>query len=439
MKHMLVLAALAYGIGQGSNFLFQLQLLHMLGAAQYGAVGLAHLLLMTLIFVADLGYGSLFLRTPLDHPQWLNDWRCALTHRLIASLLLLVLASLLITCQWRDAAASAYWIGAAPAALLALINYSGPLIVQGRQALAMILGQIAWPIALLLSTLPYQWSSSAATRAGLAVTLGFAVQALVHLAYSRRARLWLPRLGQGQLIAALRLSMLGICGTLHDRLTPLLLAPLAPGYFPWYLILSHALSGLSGIQAQLSRLLLPGAAHPTGRLRALLASSWGLWGSATALSCVLLLQALPITAEQNRWLMLSTLVLLAWGLSMASGFLSLPLISGSRERPLLRLLLISMSVSSLIQLAGAWAGSAHGLLWGKVLGALGMIFGLLGLLHIRFTAWGWTAILLSLLAAVASYSTASPWLALLMAAPVLIGLLGQRTCYQPHAITEASS
>lgn len=53
MRGMLLLATLTYGIGQSTNFLFQLHLLHLLGSSAYGNAGLAHLLLITLIFLAD--------------------------------------------------------------------------------------------------------------------------------------------------------------------------------------------------------------------------------------------------------------------------------------------------------------------------------------------------------------------------------------------------
>lgn len=440
MRRMLILATLAYGLGQGANFLFQLQLLHLLGSSNYADAGLAHLLLMTLIFLADLGYASLFLRETLDRPNWIHDWRCALAQRLIATLLLLFLASIFAHWQWQDSAALDYWLGSAPAALLALINYSAPMIVGGRRLAALIAGQIAWPIALLLSfVLPSQLPFSFATSAGLTVTAGFALQALVHALCSRQAKLWMPRLRMGQLAAASRLSMLGVCGTLHDRLTPFLLAPLAPSFMPWYLILSHALNGLSGVQAQLSRLLLPGAGQSEGRARTLKASSWSMWGTATAVVGAFFLQALHPPPEQSEWLAFSAVTVLAWGISATSGFLSLPLISRNRERPLLRLMLIGLGISSFAQLTAAWAAVPDALLWSRTLCMLAMMLGLLRLLELRMTPWGWWAISAGLLACIAGFVSLALWLTLPLALVVLAGLLGQRACYrQPSSIGTAT-
>lgn len=428
---MFLFAALIYAIGQGTNFLFQLHLLHLLGSTAYGDAGLAHLLLITLIFLADLGYASVFLREDPQHPGWLHDWRCALNQRLIVTLVLLTLASAAISLLGQGSAAFDYWLGAAPAALLALVNYSSPMIAKGQRLSALLAGQIAWPAALLLCLLlPAHLPFSTATSAGIAVSLGFAVQALVHLALSRNLRLWVPSFGKGQLNAALHLSMLGICGTLHDRLTPFLLAPIAPAFLPWYLLLNHALNGLSGIQAQLSRLLLPGAARPQGRRNVLRASAWALQGTTAVLIGALLLQGLPLNAEQQHWLALSGVLLLAWGASVSSGFLSLPLIDGNRERPLARLLLIGIAISSPAQLLAAWAHSPELLLWTRALCMLALMQGVIWLQNWHLTGWGRTATTIALLAALLGFTTTAPWLGLVLSLPVLFGLARQCPSYR---------
>ena len=66
-----VLAAVTFAIGQLANLAFQIVLLKTLGATTYAVVGLAHLLLLTLIFLADLGYASLFLREDRNASHWL--------------------------------------------------------------------------------------------------------------------------------------------------------------------------------------------------------------------------------------------------------------------------------------------------------------------------------------------------------------------------------
>lgn len=434
MRQMLLIAALIYAMGQGTNFLFQLHLLHLLDAKGYGDAGLAHLLLITLIFLADLGYASVFLREAPGHSRWLHDWRCALAQRLVATLLLLAICSVAVCVLAPGSEAIDYWLGAAPAALLALINVSSPMIARGQRLRALLVGQVAWPVALLLSlVLPTRLPYSAAASAGIAVSLGFATQALVHLLLSRNARMWLPKMGKGQLSAALHLSLLGICGTLHDRLTPFLLAPLAPGFLPWYLLLSHALNGLSGAQAQISRLLLPGAAT-YGRDNVLRASAWVLQGTAAVLVLTLLLQGLSLAPEQLRWLALSATLLLAWGASASGGFLTLALIDGKRERPLVHLLLIGIAISCPAQLLATWANSPELLLWSRALCMLGVMLGVIRLQHLHLTNWGLGTTCLALLATLAGFTAAAPWFGLLLALPLLIGLAGQRPSYQATAL-----
>lgn len=440
MRGMLLLATLTYGIGQSTNFLFQLHLLHLLGSSAYGNAGLAHLLLITLIFLADLGYSSIFLRQAPDHPDWLHDWACALGQRLAATLLLLPLSSLAVGALAANSAAFDYWLGAAPAALLALCNFSSPLIARGQRLLALLSGQIAWPVALLLSlVLPAHLPFSMATSAGIAVSLGFAAQALVHLLLSRNPRLWLPKMGSGQLNAALHLSTLGICGTLYDRLTPFLLAPLTPSFLPWYLLLSHALNGLSGIQAQLSRLLLPGAARDHGRARVLQAGSWTLQGTAALLISILLLQAAMLDSEQRHWLALAGILLLAWGTTVSGGFLSLPLIDGNRERPLARLFIITMAIGAPLQVLFAWAHAPELLLWSRALCLITIMLGVIRLQHLHLSTWGWLAMGIALLAGIAGFTAAGPWFGGVLALPLLVAVAGRRPSYRPYPALQTST
>ncbi|MBC9250131.1 hypothetical protein A9179_07580 [Pseudomonas alcaligenes] len=440
MSGMLLLATLTYGIGQSTNFLFQLHLLHLLGSSAYGDAGLAHLLLITLIFLADLGYSSIFLRQAPDHPGWPHDWACALSHRLGVTLLLLSLCSFAVSALAADSAAFDYWLGAAPAALLALFNFSSPLIARGQRLRALLSGQIAWPVALLLSlTLPTCLPFSTATSAGIAVSLGFAVQALVHLLLSRKLRLWLPRLGSGQFNAALHLSTLSICSTLHDRLTPFLLAPLTPSFLPWYLLISHALNGLSGIQAQLSRLLLPGAARDHGREKVLQAGSWALQGTAALLISVLLLQAATPDPEQRYWLALAGVLLLAWGISVSGGFLGLPLIDANREHAMAQLFVITMAISAPLQVLAAWAQAPDLLLWTRTLCLASIMLGVIRLQHLRLSGWGWLAMGGALLAGIAGFNAAAPWFGVLLALPLVVAVAGRTPCYRPASALQTST
>lgn len=429
----LLFAALAYACGQVANFLFQLRLLDQLGPAQYGETGLAHLALITLIFLADLGYSSLFLREVRNSANWQHSWRYALGHRLLATLLLLALVTL--GCQmWGSTGASRdYLFWAIPACLFALFNYSSPMIAEGRRLAGLLVAQVAWPTALLIWwLLPAKSGLSSAATAGLAFSLGYLSQALTSLVCSRRhLSLWLPMAGKGQLGPALHLSLIGICGTLHDRLTPFLLAPLASGFLPTLLILNHVLSGFSGIQAQLARLLLPGAGTSQGQRKIVNSASLVIWATVVGLLIGMLLQDLPMLAEQRQWLAPAATLVLAWGVSASSGFFATSLIGAHQEKPLLRLLMAGMIGSALLQISAAWMGSADALLWARLLGMLAMLAWLLRLLKLRLGRWGCAALGLSLPACTVGVASWAATLGAMLLLPALVGLLRQAPCYVP--------
>ncbi|GAC1032241.1 hypothetical protein thsps21_30690 [Pseudomonas sp. No.21] len=430
ITHSFVLAASTYGLGQASNLAFQLLLLQLLGAASYGVVGLAHLLLITLIFLADLGYASLFLREDRSSSDWLETWRCAQGHRLIATLVLMGLALTGWVLYSDDQAGRQYLFSAAPASVFALFNFSAPLIVSGQRLRGLLVAQIAWPAALLLwwpvsIVLPL----SPAASAGVAVSLGYFTQAAINIAMSRQRLLWLPMFGKGQVGAALHLSALGVCGTLHDRLTPFLLAPLAPGFMPVYLLLNHVLGGLSGVQSQLSRLLLGDAARVRGRQRIMAVASLLGWATVNLLLLGALAQGLELPDEQRQWLGFSGLLVLAWGLSASSGFLVLVLIGSRREGQFVRPFFLGLGASALLQLMAVWQEAPGYLLWARVVGMLLVMSALLMLLGMRPGRWGMLALAGSL---VACGSVGTSWaggLVIMLAVPALVGLLGRRPCY----------
>lgn len=425
-----LLASSTYGAGQVANLLFQLYLLKLIGAAEYGTVGLAHLLLITLIFLADLGYSSLFLREPIRTADWQCGWRCALGHRLIATLVLLALAITGWLLFGSEGSSRHYLLSAAPACVFAQFNFSSPTIAAGQRLTGLLLGQIAWPAALLCWWMLHSnLSLAATTTAGLSVSLGYLLQAIANIAYSRRAILWLPLPGKGNIGAAMHLSIMTVCGTLHDRLTAFLLAPLAPSFLPFYLILNHIISGLSGIQAQLSRLLLAEAASQQGHLKIVSVASLLTWATANVLLAGLLIQDLTPSMEHRYWLALSAIVVMIWSLSAASGFLTLLLISARLERYFLRPFLIALGASVLLQVLATWTGDGAYLLWARLLAGLLTMAALFGVLKMRLSHWGIAALLMSLIACAAGNTAWNLATAAILLLPVLTGLLQQRPCY----------
>lgn len=388
-------AVLIYVAGQAFNFLFQVLLLRLLGGEQYGPVGLAHLLLVTVIFLADLGYASLFLRDPPSSPGWAERWREAFGHRLLATLLL----DLAIVAGWGlfddlSGAGGLYLLGVLPATWLGLINYSAPLLAEGRRLQGLALAQIAWPASCLLWLLTTHLPLAPALEAALAVSGGFLLQATVQLAVMRQPRLLLPiwTLRSELLRAAMHMSATTVVGTLHDRLTPFLLAPLAPSFLPSYLLLGHLLAGLSGVCSQASRLLItlpPEGAGATWTMR--LASLVLLATLAGVLLGGGLLAAWPVLPYEHWPLMIPAL--LSWCFSSSGGFLAALMIAARRERLLAQVVISGLLASAAAQLAGYALESPDLLLWSRVFGTAAILAYSLRLMGMTTNRAGWLALL----------------------------------------------
>ena len=402
---------LIYALGQLANFAFQLSLLQAFGLDGYGQVGLAHLLVTTILFVGDLGYSALFLREDTTAPLWEARWRVALLYRLCLTILLDVLA---VLGWWMiygvGGEGFGYLLGAIPATLFGLIGFSAILLAQGRQCSGFLVQQVAWLTALLVWLFVRRypgWSSG--VFAGLAVSLGFAAQALVNFSVLRRpALLWPARspLGREMLRSALHMSAMGIAGIINDRLTPFLLVYVAPAFLPIYLLLNHAMSGASGVINQFNRLLLIQAKTTQGRRSAYLLASWLLLG------VTLGLQTLPMIVKQwgdsraQAWLDLAFPVLLGWGISTVASVPSVLLIGQGKERALAKVVVWGLVCNTALQLSATALGSAEALLWGRMFCLVAMLLASLRLCGLVLTRPGYW---LSGSAALAALAMATPW------------------------------
>lgn len=385
--------AAIYATGQITNFAFQLLLLQQLGQSLYAEIGLAHLLILSSLFIADLGYSSLFLRESPDTPGWSERWRKALLHRLTLTLLLdaAVLLGWLLT-RGAQSGGFAYLLSALPATLLGLINYSAPLLADGRRHTGFLLQQVAWPTALMASLIMLLSNTPlSASAAGALVSLGFAAQAVVNVVVFGRPALLVPCIGKREnslLRSALQLSTIGIAGTLHERLTPFLIAQLAPSFTATYLLLSHALNGASGIFNQFNRLLLVevkgSGARWAGYLGALL-----LAGLAVGLLLVLTFWALGPATPLLQRLDLLIPIMLGWTFITLGGLGSALAIGHGHERQLLRIMFVGLLTSALWQLTAFALESAAALLWGRALVMLGLTLAALQLCRLRLTLSGY--------------------------------------------------
>ncbi|MDQ1094848.1 hypothetical protein QE400_004261 [Xanthomonas sacchari] len=436
MRAGFVSGALLYALGQGCALLFQWLLLRQFGLHGYGEVGLAHLGLTTVLFLADLGYASLFLREDPATPGWETRWRQALRHRLLATVVLDLAWVVAAGWAWQwHGPGFGYVLAVLPATVFGLVGYSAPLLAQGRRLAGFAVQQVAMPVAilawLLLRPLP---GGGGGVGAGIAVSIGYLAQALLNLAvFAAPLRLLWPQRGQGRhlLGTAVQLSLMGIVGILHDRLTPLLLAAVAPAFLPVYLFLGYLLNGASGVFNQFNRLLLAEAASEAGQRWAQSLISLVLGGAALGALLLPLATAAWGTAAQRAWLPWATPVLAGGATVLLSSVLAALLIGRHRERALLRLLLIGVLCSALLQLVAAAWPAPQLLLWGRLLCLLGIAAASLHLCGLRLNGGGVAALLAALLAASLCGGRSGWTLAAALLLPALWTAWRQRSLFAP--------
>lgn len=405
----MVIGALLYALGQGCALLWQWLMLRHFGSQGYGEVGLVHLGLLTVLMLADLGYASFFLREDPAAPDWSQRWQQALSHRLLATLAMDLALVAGAWWQWGGQGAGfEYLVAALPATLFGLAGYSAPLLAQGRRLQGFAAQQLALAIAIaawLLLRERAEWAGAAG--AGLALSLGYLGQMLVNIAlFGMRWRLLCPQRGGWHMLGpALRMWLMGLVGTLYDRLTPLLLVSVAPAFMSVYLFLGYLLNGASGLFNQLNRLLLAEARRQAGEhwARVLVSLVLGL----SALGAPLLWLGLQgwASAGQRAWLPWAAPVVATGVLVLASSVLSSLLIGRHRERELLSVLVLGMLGSAALQMAAAALSSPLWLLWGRLLGIVAIVAASLRLCRMSLNLGGHAALLSIVL-------SASPWPAL---------------------------
>lgn len=402
----IVFGALLYALGQGCALLWQWLMLRHFGSQGYGEVGLAHLGLLTVLMLADLGYASFFLREDPAAPDWALRWRQALSHRLLATLAMDLALVAGAWWQWGGQGAGfEYLLAALPATWFGLVGYSAPLLAQGHRLQGFAAQQLALAIAMaawLVLRERAGWAGGAG--AGLALSLGYLGQMLVNIAmFGMRWRLLCPQRGGWRMLGpALRMWLMGLVGTLYDRLTPLLLVAVAPAFMPVYLFLGYLLNGASGLFNQLNRLLLAEARSEAGERWARVLVSLVLGLSALGAQLLWLAAVFWASAEQRAWLPWAAPVVAAGMVVLASSVLSVLLIGRYREAALLKVLVLGMLGGAVLQVLAAALSSPLWLLWGRLLCLVAMAAASLRLCRMSLNLGGYAALLSILLAA-------SPW------------------------------
>jgi hypothetical protein len=220
---------------------------------------------------------------------------------------------------------------------------------------------------------------------------------------------------------------MGVAGALHDRLTPFLVARLAPDFLPTMLLLGHAVNGASGVLMQVNRLLLPHLDTREGlawscRLLALI--SIGIT-AACQLPWLAMMARADGGAEFHPSLLLPSLM--AGCISFVGSVLATELIGRHLEQQLIKIILTGIAISTALQILGAIQSSADGVLWARVIAVAGITAASFRSCGIMPEAAGW-ALCGSLVSAALGVVNQLAWLG---SALLLAGVVIAMACDRP--------
>lgn len=251
----------SYGVSQALNILLQFFIIYELGSEFYAAIGLSYALIMTVIFVGELGYSHYFIRTVSEDDEWVCGWRSSLFHKLTATLILSLLLNsyLVFVAETGDASLEFFW-GAWPGLFLAAFNCSAIFIAQKKALFAAKILLVQVSLYSLLSMIVVSLEPS---RISLWIGLCFTFSQLVQLGYglylSGQKVLFSPTIswgGRGQIRSALNLWQLGVMGAVYDRALLILIEKYQPGILAIYLLASQLYQGISGLLSHVQKVFL---------------------------------------------------------------------------------------------------------------------------------------------------------------------------------------
>ena len=254
-----------YLTGQGINFVLQLLLVHQLGKAGFGALGVAQMCIMALIFIGELGMPSYFIREVSIRDDWRAEWLYA--RRLRSAVLLAGLAGLVLfwCLHYETRAGLGFILCAIPAVLISARNVSPLLIAQDQTTHAALGLLVLWGVYALatLATVllvPTEWLEYGV---GAALSLGYFAAMLFLRGHVRWPAKTTPHGHHGLIKRAFIVWFPSLLGTVYGVLLTFIVQHLAPGILVYFLLGGQLLQGISGLNLQLQRVLLSAlsAAH----------------------------------------------------------------------------------------------------------------------------------------------------------------------------------
>ena len=368
------LNATSYALAQGINFLLQLWFLHSLGKGLFGELGIAQLCVVSVIFIAEFGMPSYFIRHIHGNNPWGILWRRACRFRKVTALLSIVCLLLFLHFYYPGQSFGLqYVLAAIPGILLAAHNPTPILIAQHKNqspAVGLLILWLVCAISSLLVLLVVEPTESSYWLGGC-LSLGYAAQYIfLRLRVTWDSAVTLP--ARHEFRHMLKQSSIiwlpSVIGTLYSLILPLIVESTHIEMLPYFLIGTQILQGISGMNMQLQRLLLPiflGAptrTEPTNTslndtifsLFALLVTA-SITGALTLFFAVRFLRPNPALAGDTLYF---CMLGVEWIMAIISSFLITVLLAKHRENFIFKLTISSFLASMALQLGSmAWLHS----------------------------------------------------------------------------------
>lgn len=345
---------LGYALAQGVNFLVQLALVYHLGKDGFSSIGLAQMCVVAVMFAAELGTGSYFIREASQRTDWQQEWRRASVVRSgVAGLFAAALLGGWLLYYPGDRQGFHYLLAALPAMLLSVRNPTPLLIAQGKAwaaGLGLVLQWCSYAVfvAFAVGLLP---EAQLGHGIGAAYTAGY-VLALLFL--SRRVT-WHqsdapvdPAAYRRMAKSSAMICVLALCGTAYGLMLTFIAKHLAPEVLVYFILGSQVMQGMSGLNLQLQRVLLAALASRHGLAVDSLALLGPVYRFCSGLMMAVMLGIFGALLLAAHWMQDAALLgdmpvlclLMAEGLlGMLGAFLSTGFLASHREPLLFRVML----------------------------------------------------------------------------------------------------
>lgn len=361
-----------YASTQAINFAFQLWLLHWLGKPIFGAVGIAQMCVFTLIFVGELGMPSYFIRKVHHGDDWLRLWRYACRVRMA----MIGLGALALLVFWHlyyglDHRGFGYVLMAIPGMLLSARNPTPLLIGQYKNTIAGWGLPVLWctSVALSLVALVLAGPSHSEYWLGACLSAGYAAQYMFlrrHVVWPEKCAAITKAAVRAMLAQSTTIWLPALVGSMYGLLLTFLVEASAIEILPYFLLGSHIMQGISGINMQIQRILLPillsDHAQPAAAssLKKHVFELFSLLIVASVVGMVALVFGLGFMDSDPTLLHRASafcLMLMEWMIGILATFLVTVLLAQHRERYIFNVTMASFAISMALQLLLAYMGA----------------------------------------------------------------------------------